>query len=479
MPTNSRHRSPSLSRLGVASLLAAAGTAGLSACTGSRSGSALTVSDFRASAVAPEHAQDAPADARAPMIAAAASVGTVAVTEPDVDAPVVTIVPIELEEDARLATSIPAPGGNEGLDDMGGQGPAAQGEPAAPQAGGGVESTPSAMAGFEPDPDADLVPIDALVGHINGQPVYASEMLSGLRAQMNAEAAKGNPRAWYTTISQQIATKLQERIKNELVLAEARESLTPAQRKGLQFILDEIRGTVVREEGGGSALRAEQRLLARQEQTLDEEVEERLDAELIKQELRTKIIPLVQVSYRDVKLRYRRDYEKYHPPTTATFLVIRMPKEPSEAFQQVLTRLASGESFAAVAAEDWNVYPDDGVVERSFRDSLDKQELFYGTMSPVNEAARGLSPGQQTGPIDLGNGDAAWVRLESLETPEPTSLYDAQLEIERELRNEAFAREQMRYIQRLRGEGSYTREGLMAQYLTDFAAEQHLPRKKE
>src|SRR5690606_38344237 len=104
---------------------------------------------------------------------------------------------------------------------------------------------------------------------------------------------------------------------------------------------------------GGSALLAEQRM----QKTLDEAVGEKLDEILLKEELRNKIWPLVQVTYRDVKLRYRRDFEKYNPPSQATFRVIWAPAEPSDKPGKVAERLAAGEAFEAIAAEDFNRYP--------------------------------------------------------------------------------------------------------------------------
>src|SRR5690606_24531410 len=149
------------------------------------------------------------------------------------------------------------------------------------------------------------------------------------------------------------------------------------------------------------------------------------------------------------KLRYRRDFEKYNPPSQATFRVIWAPAEPSDKPGKVAERLAAGEAFEAIAAEDFNRYPDDGLVARSFRGELAAQTLFFNAVAGLNEAARQLEPGQVAGPIELPDGTVAWVKLESLETPEPISLYEAQLAIEEELRRERRVRELERYIERI------------------------------
>lgn len=461
MLTNSRHTSSLFRSLRVCSLLAAAaGTTGLAGCSGGTAADALSPADFSAAVVGTEGEQDLqPLDApssRAPR------------TEESSDARVVTLVPIELDDD-ELTTTIPSPSPAAG--------PRAAMIAGAPQAAppaNRAETQPNAAAEGAPSPEPEAVPIDGLVGHINGQPVFASDMLSDLRGLMRAEAAKGTGLpGWQLVVAREIQEKLRRRVENELMLAESRESLTPQQRKGLQFVLDEIRGSMVREKGGGSALRAEQRLLASEERTLDEAVAERLDQELIRQELRTKIFPLVQVSYRDVKLRYERDFEKYNPPSEATFRVIRIASEPSAAIEQVKARIDAGE-YEQVAAESINRYPDGGLVTRSFRGSLADQDLFFGVVEALNEVARELEPGQTSDPVELGNGDVAWVRLETLETPRPVSLYEAQLGIETELRNERLQRELTRYVERLRGEGSFTSEAEMTQHLTIIGARQHL-----
>lgn len=458
-----RTRSSPFAALSACSALAAAaGALSLGGCSGNPRVQALSPSDFRAAVVAREADAAADPSQDVPASAAAAARPPRAAGTTGGDARVVTIIPIELDEAGDLATSTGAPAPS-----------------APPRAAMQVQAMPPPAAPTGADRPApttsdalpEIVPIDGLVGHINGRPVFASEMLSHLRGFMHAEAAKTtNPTAWTRSVAARIQEMLRLRVENDLMLAEARESLTPEQRRGIHFVLNELRGSVVREHGGGSALLAEQRM----QKTLDEAVGEKLDEILLKEELRNKIWPLVQVTYRDVKLRYRRDFEKYNPPSQATFRVIWAPAEPSDTPGTVAERLAAGEAFEAIAAEDFNRYPDDGLVTRSFRGELAAQTLFFNAVAGLNEAARQLEPGQVAGPIEFPDGTVAWVKLESLESPAPISLYEAQLAIEEELRRERWARERQRYIDRIRGKGSYTSEEEMATHLTIIGATQHL-----
>ncbi len=94
-------------------------------------------------------------------------------------------------------------------------------------------------------------------------------------------------------------------------------------------------------------------------------------------------------------------------------------------------------------------------------------------MPELNDPAAALRVGQTTEPIPFGS-SVMWIHLASIDQ-ESTSLYDAQLAISDQIRNERTAEELERYIDRLLGRASVSDVDRMLVRLLSIAAERYGP----
>lgn len=317
--------------------------------------------------------------------------------------------------------------------------------------------------------------VDALVGQINGRPLFASEFFAPMDARLRAEARRLPPRQWAQFAREEINRALRTRVVNELLLAEARASLTPEQRKGLLAFIENFRETLVSQNQGSEEI-AERNLLEQEGATLDQKARELLDQELLRMQLRKALADQVQVSWREVEIEYERRKDEFQPPPTITLRMIRIPADDLERRRRVEEALAKGEPFEAVARRQsaWNpegggLYPRDGALQLD-APSLAEANIFGP--APLNDAARSLSPGAWTGPIEF-NGSLHWLYLERVER-RSVSLFDAQLQLYNELRNRRLQEAEQRYLEELISRGSLTNLARMEQRLLAFAIERYL-----
>jgi len=352
--------------------------------------------------------------------------------------------------------------------------------PAAPAAAAtssttGRPSVSAEQASSSPQTSGAGRSVDALVGQINGRPLFASEFFAPMDARLRAEARRLPPRQWAQFAREEINRALRTRVVNELLLAEARASLTPEQRKGLLAFIENFRETLVSQNQGSEEI-AERNLLEQEGATLDQKARELLDQELLRMQLRKALADQAQVSWREVEIEYERRRDEFQPPPTITLRMIRIPADDLERRRRVEEALARGEPFEAVARRQsaWNpegggLYPRDGALQLD-APSLAEANIFGP--APLNDAARSLSPGAWTGPIEF-NGSLHWLYLERVER-RSVSLFDAQLQLYNELRNRRLQEAEQRYLEELISRGSLTNLARMEQRLLAFAIERYL-----
>lgn len=329
--------------------------------------------------------------------------------------------------------------------------------------------------------------IDALIGQANGKPIYASEVLEPLDGKLRALGISSKRRdEWVRGASKEIAGELSRRIRDELILAEARSNLTTEQRTGLFQVLTQIQEGLVSSQRG-SAVAADEALRREQGRTLQEAAKDRLDREIISNEVRTRVSPRVFVSWRDIQAEYERQFDKYNPPSIANLrlIVVSAPARSDDAAgmtayaQNVSTinaALGGGKSFIEVASAIPNeLRSNGGKAERKFSGSY-----VEGTFSPfasINDAIRALNVGQSSGPIvykdDAGRERSTWVFLESIAQPPSETLYEAQLDVENELRDKRFDAEITKYLDTLIKRGNVSKMESMVSRLVDIASDRY------
>ena len=325
--------------------------------------------------------------------------------------------------------------------------------------------------------------IDAVVGQINGRPVFATEILEPLDGALRA-AGKDAPdlASWQKAAASSIVPELKRRIADELILSEARRSLTPEQKQGLLHFLGQIESALISEHQG-SEVKADEQFREQNGRSLKQEAEDIKDRELIRHEIATKVDPRVAVPWRDVQNEYERQHDKWHPPAEYTFRMIYAPTDNAASVEKIRGLLASGASFEKVAedgANDFNRREKGKLVRKT---GLVQSEGEFSPWPDVNVALRGLGVGQMAGPIVFAPDKArpgatrtAWVYLEKVDQPVGTSLYDAQLDVAADLRVERETDERQRYFERLWKRGNVSKLEVMVEKLLGIATERYAGR---
>lgn len=329
-----------------------------------------------------------------------------------------------------------------------------------------------------------IVVIDALVGQVNGKPVFASDILEPLDGALRAAADRAtDANAWRRSAAELIIKELRRRIEDELILAEARRGLSPEQKQGLFRFLEQVQQSLV-SGSRGSSVAADEQLRESTGRSLKQEAQDRLDRELILKELRDRVVPRVVISWRDIQQEYERSYDKFNPPAVATLRLITVAGAPdAEAAQAITAQLASGTPFPTLAADKRNDFnaAEGGKLIAKFSGAY--AEGDFSAIKEINDAARTLSIGQVAGPFTYttktSRGDVtrtAWVYLERIDKPEGVSLYDAQLAIDGDLREKRTSAEMARYFDQLRKRGNVSRIELMGEQLMIIATDRYAPR---
>lgn len=321
-------------------------------------------------------------------------------------------------------------------------------------------------------PAADPVVLESVIGQINGRPVFVSEILDPLDGKLRelARESRGNRPAFINAARPQILGELRRRIQDELILAEARDALTPEQQQGLFFFLGQVQKNIVSQQAG-SRLQADEALREGTGRTLQQEARDKLEQALINEEINRRILSRVNIPWRLVRQEYERDPARFNPAGVAIFRIIRVPHADAQRVREAEAAIAD-KPFAEAAAMEFNEFLRDsgGLQRREFRGELSQASLFAPAL---NEAARSLTPGRTVGPIRWDDG-LAWIHLESIDQPQPKSLYDAQMELEAELRDRKRKVEGEIYFQRLLDRGSFTEIGRMIAQVESVAAERYL-----
>ncbi len=319
------------------------------------------------------------------------------------------------------------------------------------------------QAAVQPELTSGSGLIDAKVGDLNGRPIFAAEWLAPLSGRLVANAAQMEEGEWIATTSELIATRLNTELIEELMFTEARRSLNENQQAGLRFVLAEIQQTQIR-RAGGSRTAAERALAEANNQTLDEFVRDQERILLVQEQLRTQIDDKIQVPWREIQLAYQRNADVYDPPPVMVFRQIRVRTDREERIAEVRNGLASGVPFGDLADSDVNETKDAREIEIPA-----EGEVVFSRNEQINALALSLAPGEWGGPIEVDT-RTYWVQLAEVRR-DYTSLYDAQLELEEQLRAEQRKEELSRYVARRVSRAGLEEFDRMVVELTAIAAE--------
>jgi len=298
--------------------------------------------------------------------------------------------------------------------------------------------------------------VDEFVGEMNGRPLFASEFLAPMGAQMRAEAERMTREEWLEAQFGLILRELYRQLDNDLVVADALADLPPEQREpGLRRMRDELQQKWISENRGSRQI-AERRLRDEEGLTPEEYMEAEREKLLVQSEFGQEIRRRVQLTARDVKLEYRRRHEEYNPTPVARLRRIRVLASNEEGIERVERGLAS-RPFEEVAAERPNTAnrEEGGLLEVAF-DGPYEEATFFRSPEELNEAAQALEPGEWTGPIEVGAW-AYWLKLEEIVAPK-MPLYDAQLSLANAIMGRERRIKENEYKLRLRQQAGVTDE---------------------
>ncbi len=316
-------------------------------------------------------------------------------------------------------------------------------------------------------PDAGYA-LNAMVGQVNGQAIYANTVLFEIEDQLKAIARRPNMTraAFRDQASRLIAARVQQIVLDALIYGEAERDLSEGEQEGLKQLVKTKREELLRIWGMGSPTLADMRLKQETGLTLEETVEDWRKQAVVQKYLREKLLPRINVTRRDIERYYREhEAEEFRPGATRTIRIIRVYNEEDV---QAVDRLLTQAPFEEVARNPINLYkPQDG--------GLFGEGIGQLRDGPLNDAMLELQEGEHAGPVRMGG--AYWyVFVEQLDAPEHRTLQQAQIEIENKLRNRQYQVLSEKYRADLFRFGSYNSLEQMIDELVDIAMNRYAPR---
>lgn len=312
--------------------------------------------------------------------------------------------------------------------------------------------------------------VDALIGQINGRPLYAGEFLDSLEDRiLRLRTEESDDRARLAT-ADLVSQRLQQYVNNELVIAEAEQQLSPEMKVGLMSFLQQIRETTIAGYGG-TRQGAEDSLAEEYGMSLDEYVNERKNEALARELLRKRIQPRVVVAWRDVELAFSRVESQASTKGTVLVARIRLPIEDPRV-PDVRERLGSGAPFGDLANElglpdggKWQSfdYPEDGLA------GLDLAE-------DIRSAITSIPQGHASAPIERAS-SIQWYCVTDITKPNKASIWNPviQLSLRGELEAMRRRREQDKYLLSLRDRWISNDFDDMRRRLVSIAIQRYFP----
>lgn len=318
------------------------------------------------------------------------------------------------------------------------------------------------------DPPArEALAVDAMIGHVNGEAIYAHAIFEPIDAQLSAFGRNHNGDEFLRRAAPVVAGRLQEVLIDKLILAEADGRLSERDRQGVEGLVQLRREELLRYYGRGSLARARAEHRAAEGIELEEALAQYRESLVVRRYLQQELMPQINVQQRDVERLYTDLYEQgvYNSPDQRVIRLM-MTRDADNA-DTIARRLADGEAFAQVAGDaTLNSYNAVGGGQFNSGEALSGEDVF--TVPEVNAAILELEAGAHAGPVE-SEGRHFFVQLESYEPGVVVALRDVQVELEQRLRLEQWDVLFRRFRQGLLEQGGFTDPMQMADKLLDIA----------
>lgn len=339
--------------------------------------------------------------------------------------------------------------------------PTSPGSDAAPRPGAGPATASASLQ------NPSTYVLDAMVGQVNGKAIYADTVLEPIAEQLGALGRQLPPAEFRQRARQLIASTIDQIVQDSLILGEADRDLSDKEREGLKQMVQRKREEILRQHGQGSLSLTEYTLQRDTGKSLDQTLNDYRQQVVVSRYLRERLFPRINVTRRDVE-RYYREHEAEFATKDARVLRLIRVQSDSEA-EQIREKLQS-EPFPVVATDKLNLYkPTQGGVmeEVSGPAAFDSPEL--------NEAVAKLRQGEWAGPIAFRNGQV-FVYLEKLTQQPGKTLEQAQVEIDKLLREQQYRELSSDERSRMMKEGSFTPVDQMTDALVQIAVSRYAAR---
>ena len=320
-------------------------------------------------------------------------------------------------------------------------------------------------------PPGGLWPVDALVGQVNGRPVFADEFFGPIEDQLRQIAANPDRVAGREQFVRTIRGYFKQTVDSELIVAEAESQLSPEQQQGVLAWLKSMQEATIAERGGSRAA-AEASLQAEEDKTLDEFMQQRREVSLALRLLNQRIEPRAIVSWREVEQAYQRDAKIYNPPSQVRIGRIKLDAVADAAkIERVRTLVKEGKKFSEIAKE----------LELNEGGLWQASELPLGGVQDLPLAdgvlarLKPLQPDQVSEELVQKEGFVVWFAIMEISQPRARSIYDRdlQLAITRQIQDVRRAIERQRYIASLRSRWVTDDIVEMEERLVAFALERY------
>ncbi|WP_432799054.1 peptidyl-prolyl cis-trans isomerase [Poriferisphaera sp. WC338] len=301
------------------------------------------------------------------------------------------------------------------------------------------------------NPAESSLVINAMIGQINGNAIYADDVLAPLHEEFSTISRTATREDFYRRAIASVQQRVREIIDDTLLYGEAERSLNENEQYGLKMFINTRREELLRTYGQGSYSLADQKVHEEFGKSLEELLEDHRKKAVIQKHIDEELLSLISVSRRDVERYYRDHAEKYNPPVKRDVRMIRVATpELANEFQQ---KLADGESFIALASSESNTFMK---FRKGQLKDLEGDEPLRKDLASLNESLQTLKEGEFT-PEPIVIGKNYWfVYVEKFNQAQRKSLRDVQMEIQNELRHQQYLTRQNQYMMKLYQNGSFS-----------------------
>lgn len=334
---------------------------------------------------------------------------------------------------------------------------------APPRIGDRVEQPPLPL----PQPRNDkAMPMDAMVGHINGEAVYADQIFDvNLVAQLESFGRRFDGTDFRDAAGNVIQNRLQGIIINKLILGEAERNLQLNQRRGIEARIQAEREELLRFYGQGSLAKAKAEFAKARGKELDQHLVDFREELVIGSYIRSKVMPKIVVNQRDVERYYADNFDKYQQPDQRIIRLIRAVDE--NAVDRINAGLSKGLRFDQLAIDPAiNQYNPTNSGLFNSGNPVPGEKVIG--LTPVNDALMKLDCGEHAGPITVGEA-TFFVQVVECTPGANITLADAQIRIEQILHSTQFEKHALRFRMDLLRRGSYSDPAQMGNKLLEIA----------